>query len=191
MPGVQPSDLSAISMVPSEPVAVTPPPARSFEDFYRLSYSASVRLAFGLTGDLAVAEEYVQDAFVTAHERWPTVTTYDRPDLWLRRVVINLCVSGFRRRRNQSRAQDELRQRRTVAVELPEKDDELWRAVRRLPQRQAQAIVLVYVEDLSVRDTAEVLGCSEDTVRTHLRRGRSALSQVLGDANDSPREAER
>jgi RNA polymerase sigma-70 factor (ECF subfamily) len=53
-------------------------------------------------------------------------------------------------------------------------------AVRRLPRRQRQVIALTLLEDRSISETAEILGCGEETVRTHLRRGRRALAATLG-----------
>jgi RNA polymerase sigma-70 factor (ECF subfamily) len=63
---------------------------------------------------------------------------------------------------------------------LPADDAHVWEAVRALPRRQAQVVALVYLEDLSVAETAAVLGCGEGTVKTHLRRARSSLAQRLG-----------
>ena len=69
--------------------------------------------------------------------------------------------------------------RRTEVVQPTETSVEVWRAVRALPKRQAQAIALLYWEDLSVKEIAAVLECGEETVKTHLKRGRQALAAVL------------
>ena len=61
---------------------------------------------------------------------------------------------------------------------------DLWQEVRRLPRRQAQAIALVYLNGLARRDVAEVLGCSEETVKTHLDRARKTLSERLGSGGE-------
>jgi RNA polymerase sigma-70 factor (ECF subfamily) len=68
---------------------------------------------------------------------------------------------------------------------LPERHDELWRAVRRLPPHQAKAVVLHYVDDCSVAEIASILGCADGTVKTHLHRARRTLADVLG--HDAPR----
>jgi RNA polymerase sigma-70 factor (ECF subfamily) len=64
-------------------------------------------------------------------------------------------------------------------VELAVRDDDLWTAVRELPGRQAQVLALTFLEDRTVADIAALLGCGEETVRTHLRRGRAALARRL------------
>ena len=57
--------------------------------------------------------------------------------------------------------------------------DDIWAAVRALPRRQAQAIALFYLEDLSVDQIGEVLECSPGTVKVHLKRGRDRLGRKL------------
>ena len=64
-------------------------------------------------------------------------------------------------------------------IELDEGDEAFWQTVRRLPPRQAQAVALYYLEDYSVREIAEVLDCSEGTVKTHLSRARDAVARQL------------
>ena len=57
--------------------------------------------------------------------------------------------------------------------------DRVWAEVRRLPTRQIQAVALRYVEDLTLDEIGQVLGCSKDTVNTHLRRARATLARRL------------
>jgi RNA polymerase sigma-70 factor (ECF subfamily) len=64
-------------------------------------------------------------------------------------------------------------------TELAPLDEDFWEQVRRLPRRQAQAISLHYIYDLQVSDIADTLGCSESSVKSHLVRGRTALSRHL------------
>lgn len=151
-----------------------------FTDFYRREYASVVRVAFALTGRRELAEELAQDAFLAAQSRWDRICAYDNPEAWVRRVVTNRCVSAFRKTSNEVFALARLGRRRLVPVALPEPDAEVWAAVRRLSKRQAQVLALTYVEDRSPAQVAELLGCSEETVRTHLRRGRQALAQILG-----------
>jgi RNA polymerase sigma-70 factor (ECF subfamily) len=164
-----------------------------FDDFYREHYSGAVRLALSLTGRMSLAEEFAQDAFVSAHGSWDRVAAFDRPDLWLRRVLVNRCMSGWRRTRTERRLVERLHdttrseiQRRVEAEPgSAGRDAEVWRAVRSLPRRQAQVIALRYLDDLTTREIGEVLGCSDDTVRTHERRARIALAQALAIAGDA------
>lgn len=169
--------------------------ALDFDSFFVAEYPRLLRLAWALTGRRDVAEEHVQEAFLSAHRQWQRVSTLDQPGAWIRRVVANRCVSAARRRTTEARLLARLRSRSVQEVELPEPADELWARVRRLPKRQAQVIALVYVEDLAAAEVAAVLQCSEATVRTHLRRARTALASALGvdddkeegEAHDGPR----
>jgi RNA polymerase sigma-70 factor (ECF subfamily) len=61
---------------------------------------------------------------------------------------------------------------------------DLWREVRQLPRRQAQTVALMYLNGLSRRDVAQVLGCSEETVKTHLDRAKKTLSARLKDGGE-------
>lgn len=154
-------------------------PVVDFDDLYRREYRPLVALAYGLSGSRAAAEEIVQDTFLAAHRRWSQIREYDRPGLWLRRVVMNRSVSTVRRRLAEARAITRVGTRANRPEALPEQHDELWRAVRRLPPQQAKALLLRYVDDRTVADTATILGCTEGTVRTHLHRARQALASAL------------
>ena len=67
---------------------------------------------------------------------------------------------------------------------------EVWQAVRALPKRQAIALAMTYLEDSSLDDVADVLGCSPGTVKTHLRRGRASVARKLG-VSEEDRHADR
>ena len=153
---------------------------RSFDGFYRREYREVVGLAFALSGSRIAAEDIAQDAFVAAHKRWEQVGRYDKPEAWVRRVVANLAVSAFRTRVREAGALARLKPRSSYLPPMPDEDADFWKAVRSLPRRQAQVIALHYLEDRPVADIAEILGCSEATVRVHLHKGRAGLSRRLG-----------
>jgi RNA polymerase sigma-70 factor (ECF subfamily) len=151
----------------------------SFDDLYRREARRLVALAYGLSGSRRAAEELVQEAFLAAYRRWNQISAYDDPAAWLRRVVVNQSVSRIRRRVAEARAMTRLRARPTLPAVLPEQDEAVWRAVRALPRRQAQVVVLHYVDDLPIAEIAQVLGCSDGTVKTHLHRARQLLASAL------------
>lgn len=153
----------------------------SFDAYYRRDYSQLLGLAYVLTGSRTLAEDLVQDALTEAHRRWGRIASYDKPGAWVRRVLVNKSRSRFRRLRNEGRALTRLGNRPTATIEVTDPNHEVWEAVRSLPTRQAQAIALLYWEDLPIRDIAEVLDCSPETVKTHLKRGRAALAVALED----------
>ena len=142
-----------------------------FDDFYRSQYPCIARLLYGLTGRWALSEELTQESMLEAHRRWDHVHALDRPDLWLRRVAINKAISARRRLIAELAAIARIRAQRDVEDTASPGDQQVWREIRKLPRRQAAAIVLWAVEDLPLRDIGDALGCSEETARTHIRRG--------------------
>lgn len=166
----------------STPTAESTPAGDAFDGFYRTHYASVVRLAYSLCGSMLIAEELAQEAFVTAHQRWERLHGFDRPDLWVRRVVINRSISFRRREATERRALEQLHDRdAAVSVDPPLGDLELWAAVRELSPRQAEALALFYVEDHPLSEVARILGLGEETVKTHLKRGRAALAEKLAE----------
>jgi len=152
----------------------------TFEDFYEREFRAVVGLAFALSGSRSGAEDLAQEAFLVAHTHWERVGTYERPEVWVRRVVANLSVSAFRRRVAEAKTLARMALRYTPALpELSADDADFWRAVRSLPRRQAQVITLHYLEDRPIGEIAEILGTAEGTVKKHLYDGRQALARRL------------
>jgi RNA polymerase sigma-70 factor (ECF subfamily) len=155
--------------------------AETFGTFYRSQYHAVVALAYALTGKAAVAEELAQDAFLVAYRNWGRISGYEVPGAYVRRVVTNMSVSFTRRLGAQARALAWLASRTpTWTAPLEQPDADFWRSVRSLPPRQAQVLVLRYLEDRSSAEIAQILGCSEATVRVHLHNGRLSLASRLG-----------
>jgi RNA polymerase sigma-70 factor (ECF subfamily) len=160
--------------------------AEDFEGFYRREYRPVLGLAIVLSGNRSVAEELTQDAFLVALREWDRVARMENPEAWVRRVVANSAVSWLRRAAAHTRAVLRLGAAYEVRAGLDvEAGLDLWREVRRLPRRQAQTIALVYLDGLARRDVAEVLGCSEETVKTHLDRARATLSERLGHGGET------
>lgn len=154
-------------------------PTLEFDGFYRTHYPSVVRLAYSLCGSMQIAEELAQEAFVSAHTRWGRVIGFDRPDLWVRRVVINRSISYRRREAIERRAVARIRPVRDDTSEPVVGDDAVWQAMRELSPRQAEVLALFYVEDQPMSAVAEILGLGSETVKTHLKRGRAALAAKL------------
>ncbi len=152
----------------------------SFESFYRREFRDVVGLAYALSGSQLGAEDLAQEAFVAAHERWDRISGYDKPGAWVRRVVANKAISGFRKKAAERKALTRLAGLRQPLPELEPEDEEFWQMVRDLPKRQAQAVALFYIEDRPVVEIAGILGCSPSTAKVHLFRGRQALGEQLG-----------
>jgi RNA polymerase sigma-70 factor (ECF subfamily) len=154
--------------------------SETFEEFYEREFPSVVGLAYALSGSRTGSEDIAQEAFLVAHRDWDRVGTYDRPEVWVRRVVANLSVSVFRRRVVEAKTIARMALGYTPALpELSADDAEFWAAVRSLPRRQAQVLTLHYLEDRPVAEVAEILGTAEGTVKKHLFDGRQALARRL------------
>lgn len=151
----------------------------AFEAFYQREYAGAVRLTFALTGRRDLAEEMAQDSFLACLRNWNRISGYENAAGWVRRVLTNRCISSGRRHLTEVRLLVNLRHERPHSLSLSEPSDRLWDAVRQLPRRQAQVLALAFVEDLGVRQIAATLGIGEESVRTHLRRGRAAIAARL------------
>lgn len=159
-----------------EPVHSRPP----FDDWYRREFHQVVGLVLVLSGSRTAAEELAQDAFTEAHRKWATISGYDDPGAWVRRVAVNKARSWGRRKSAEARAYAKhLGRERELPNEMPESADAFWAAVRALPDRQASIIALHYVDDRPVDEIADILHISAGTVKTHLHRARASLAKTF------------
>jgi len=152
-------------------------------DLHRAEYVSLVRLARLLLDDVATSEEVVQDAFVAFQLRWRTIREPDKAAAWLRSAVLNGARSQLRKRRVRERLLP-----RGGVTDGPPADrgalaaDEHRRvveALRQLPRRQQEALVLRFYLELNERETAEAMGVSAGSVKTHVHRGLAALTPLL------------
>jgi RNA polymerase sigma-70 factor (sigma-E family) len=149
-------------------------------DLYVRHAPEGIRLAFLLTGDRALAEDLVQEAFARLVGRLRHLRDPSAFGAYLRRTIVNLATSHFRRRRVE-RAYLERSATAPEAETNPheELDATMHEALLRLPERQRAAIVLRFYEDLSDVQTGEVLRCSPGTVRSLVSRGMKTLRSEL------------
>lgn len=153
---------------------------------YATHADAAIRLAFLLTGDAALAEDLVQDAFVRLAGRLAHLRDPSAFNGYLRRTVVNLARSHFRRRRVErgylERARADAARASTLAPDASvENRDELWAALGHLSTRQRAAVVLRFYEDMSEADVADVLSCAPGTVKSLVARGLERLRAEIGD----------
>jgi RNA polymerase sigma-70 factor (sigma-E family) len=149
---------------------------------YAAHYRSLVRLGALLLRDTAVAEEVVQDAFVAMHGAWRRLQDPDRALAYLRQSVVNGARSSLRRREVATRlaprpAPDEASAEHGAMVAL--EHEEVLAALRTLPVRQREVLVLRYYVDLSEADIADALGISRGAVKSHASRGMAALRTAL------------
>jgi RNA polymerase sigma-70 factor (sigma-E family) len=151
------------------------------DELFRLHATALLRLAVVLTGDRPLAEELVQEAFVRLHRtgRGPAPGT---ELAYLRRTVINLS-HGHHRHLRVARRHRPSTPTTGAAAEVDaarrEAQREVAAAVRALPDRQRDCVVMRYYAELSDTEIAAALGISPGSVKTHLHRARAALAGRL------------
>jgi RNA polymerase sigma-70 factor (sigma-E family) len=144
-----------------------------------------MRLAHIMLGDRQSAEDVVQEAFCGLYRRWAHLTDTGRALQYLRTSVLNGCRS-LRRRRAGSRAQpsDVLPAASAeAAVITGEERREVMRALRRLPARQREALVLRYYLDLSAEEIAATMGIAPSSVRSATHRALAALGRMLQESS--------
>lgn len=143
------------------------------------------RLAYLLTGSRAQAEDLVQDAFVRLAGRFLDLRDPDGFGHYLRRTIVNLNNSWWRRKKVE-RTYLEREMQRPVTEEAHQQDpverEALWQSLQRLNARQRTAIVLRFYQDLSEEQTAEAMGVPRGTVKSLVSRGLEAMrGQIRGE----------
>jgi RNA polymerase sigma-70 factor (ECF subfamily) len=166
--------------------------AADFDTLYATHYADLTVQLYAYFGDRQEAQDVVQEAFCRALARWGTVSRYDDPVAWVRRVAWNLAVSRWRRTRT---ALSFLRRQRVVEPQVDGPDLErvaLIDALATLPANQRRAMVLRYLADMTVAEIAQREGVAEGTVKSWLHRSRAALAaQLRPTPTDRPIEVRR
>ena len=143
-----------------------------------------IRLAYLMLGDRAGAEDAVQDAFCGLYRHWDRLADRDRALAYVRNSVLNGCRSALRRRTTGRRLLTAY-QPPTASAEAAvlglEERQEVMRAVRRLPSRQREALVLRFYLDLPEREIARLMGLRPSSVRSATARALKALGHALGE----------
>jgi RNA polymerase sigma-70 factor (sigma-E family) len=140
------------------------------------------KLAFLMTGDQPTAEDIVQDAFLGLYRRWRSLGDADKALGYLRTSVLNGCRSvhrvRFRRQGITLDASPDTASAEDLAI-LGEANREVLVAIRRLPPRQREAVVLRYYLDMTEDQAAQSMGVSRGTVKSATSRGLAALARML------------
>lgn len=151
-------------------------------NLYAVHWRPMVRLAALLMGETASAEEVVADAFVGLHRRWPRLRDPQAAAAYLRASVVN----GSRSVRRHRDVEVRRRQPGSPEPAGPEEralrsEEDAWvlAALRRLPRRQQEVLVLRYYADASEAEIADTLGVSRGAVKSHAHRGVAALRAAL------------
>lgn len=149
----------------------------TFEEYVLVRGAALLRFARLLSGDEQHGEDLVQEVLAKAFVRWRQIESLDRPEMYVRRMLINACHSWRRHSVNREVSVREVRSdviSPDAAAEIAERDV-VWRLVLGLPTHQRAVIVLRYYEDYDDATIAELLQCSQGTVRTQVKRALAKL----------------
>ena len=178
---------------------MSPGAAASVTALYAEHALGLVRLAVVITGDRQAAEDIVQDAFLGLYRRWDRLPDMTAPLAYLRVSVVNGCRTALRRRSRlrlwpgavTDDGLDEatraggwgpaarLAESAEARALLSEQERTVAAALRKLPQRQREALVLRYYLDLSVEQTAQAMGVSPGTVKSATHRALAAVGRTL------------
>jgi RNA polymerase sigma-70 factor (sigma-E family) len=152
----------------------------SLAELYRKHQLELVRLAWLMTGDLAAAEDIVQDVFERMHRRWARLHDRSSTFPYARAAVINGCRSAFRRSA-MARSKEILAADRFAPDPAATCDDSalVMAALRRLPRRQLEVLVLRYYLDLDAAEIAKALRIGTPTVRSTTSRALASLATAL------------
>lgn len=156
-----------------------------FERWYRELHPRLVTTLVAVLGDVEVAREATDEAFARAFERWTRVSRMESIDGWTYRVAYNVAKRHWRRRTMESR----LLRARAPDASVPGPAGELWLMVSELPRRQALAVSLRHVGQLTEQEVADVMGVKRGTVSATLRAAYERLRVRVGDDVEEPNHA--
>ena len=154
----------------------------TFEGFFRTNHPRLVRAVRMWTGDPGLAEDVSQDVMITLLHYWGR---YDRPELLMYRLARQQMTRTTRRHLSMEEELDPDRPTGPAPdagsddLEQAESRLDVMSALRRLPSRQREVIVLSTICDLDLASITEILGVSASAVKTHRARGLQSLQKLL------------
>jgi RNA polymerase sigma-70 factor (ECF subfamily) len=176
-----------VAVPPAALHQAAPSASADFDELYAAHYADLTVQLYAYFGDRQEAQDVVQEAFCRSYAKWSTLSKYDDPVAWVRRVAWNLAVSKWRRART---ARSFLRRQHPDHGQVDGPGPErvaLLAALATLPATQRRAMVLRYLADLTVAEIADREGVAEGTVKSWLHRGRTALAAQLNPPDDPAR----
>jgi RNA polymerase sigma-70 factor (sigma-E family) len=156
---------------------------RTVSALYEAHAIGLIRLAVVMLGSRTAAEDVVQDAFIGLYRRWDKLAKTDRALQYVRSSVLNGCRSELRARARKRHLVLPAMPDSTASAEhdvlLGEEHREVLAALRRLPDRQRQALALRFFLDLPEPEIARAMGVSQGTVKSTTSRALAALARLL------------
>lgn len=151
-----------------------------FEDYVSARGPSLLRFAFVLSGDRHVAEDLVQDALARCFIKWDRIQALEHIDAYVKKILANRYIDLRKRRSGNEVVVDPWDLRSSAGPQAGTSESALesvsvWNALATLPPRQRAVIVLQYYEDLDNARIADILNCSQATVRSNAMRALGAL----------------
>lgn len=166
----------------------------AFAELVDLYKDKVYQIAYRMTGNAYEAQDVAQEAFLRAYANLESYDESRKFSTWLFRITTNLCIDRLRKKKpdysldaeikgteglsgySQLSSEDILPEEQVVAFEMQE-----WvqAEIAKLPPKYRSAIILRYIEDLSIKEIGEILDLPDNTVKTHIHRGREALRKRL------------
>ena len=153
---------------------------RHVTHLYQAHALSLARLALLMLGDRDAAQDVVQDAFLGLYRRWGKLVSADAAPAYLRASVLNGCRTLLKQRsRSALRPAEEFLESAESAMMRTEEQRAILAAIRRLPARQREALVLRYYLDMSEDQAARAMGVSRGTVKSATSRAVAAIGRML------------
>lgn len=167
----------------------------AFRELVDLYKDKVYQIAYRMVGNAYEAQDMAQEAFLRAYANIESYDENRKFSTWLFRITTNLCIDRLRKKKpdysldaeipgaegldgySQLSSPDKLPDEQVVTMEMQEWVQE---GILKLPPKYRTAIVLRYIEDLSIQEISDILDLPENTVKTHVHRGREALRKHLG-----------
>ena len=146
-----------------------------FTEFMLGTWPRLARLGYALTGDRSLGEDLAQTALAKAYASWPKVARAGDPEAYVRKIVVNACRDGFRRRHVAEVLTGSLPEQMTGDAASFEQRPALFAALMKLPAGQRAVVVLRYWLDLTETQTAAAIGCSVGNVKSQASRALAKL----------------
>ena len=168
---------------PAAPESYTPGSEADFERLYRNAYRRILGTLITLVRDIPTAEDCAQETFERAYRNWKSWRPDAPAEAWLHRIAINVAISDRRHQRLREAGEMIKRLGKPAPGQDPSlvaENSDLFRAIQKLPTKQAAVLVLRHYHGYSNREIAAALGVPEQTVASRLAAARKQLQAVLG-----------
>ena len=170
---------------PARAPITAPAPAEAVTELYQAHALGLIRLAVVMLGDRPAAEDAVQEAFCGLYRRWHHLADPAKALTYVRSSVINGCRTVLRRRRRRAGPDastgDPPGESAEALALIGEEHRQVLAAIRRLPARQREVLVLRFYLDLDEEEIAASMRISRGTVKSTTSRALAALGRILGE----------